>query len=352
MSVTIKEVARSAGVSVATVSRVMNDSGPVRAELRLRVQDVARDLRYVPHGAAKSLITNKTSTIGVLLPDLHGEFFSELIRGIDQAARARGYHLLVSSSHSDRSEIAAALGVMRGRVDGLILMSPDDAGGAPGHAPVANFGASVPVLLLNCPAGEGSCGALDIDNYGGARAMMRHLLALGHRRIAFISGGGHNHDAHERRRGYRDALHDAGVRRLTGWEIPGDFTEAAGYDAVARLLRLRTRPTAVFAANDSMAIGAMSALQERGLRIPQDVAVGGFDDIPTARYMTPPLTSVRVPITQLGAHAMNRLLTALQTPTLAPARRQEVLPTTLVVRRSCGADSSESRTRDRTESEE
>lgn len=352
MSVTIREVARSAGVSVATVSRVMNDSGPVRAELRLRVQDVARDLRYVPHGAAKSLITNKTSTIGVLLPDLHGEFFSELIRGIDQAARARGYHLLVSSSHSDRSEIAAALGVMRGRVDGLIIMSPDDASPDRGHPSFTRVAASVPVVALNCPSADASCGTIDIDNYGGARAMMSHLLALGHRRIAFVTGGSHNHDAHERRRGYRDALREAGVRRLTGWEIAGDFTEAAGYAAVARLMRLRARPTAIFAANDSMAIGAMSALQQRGLRIPEDVAVGGFDDIPTARYMTPPLTSVHVPITQLGTRAMTRLLTALETPALAPARRQEVLPTMLIVRRSCGADSPELRSRDRMDPEE
>src|SRR2546421_10721408 len=213
MKVTIRDVAREAGVSVATVSRVLNDSGPVRDTTRRRIVEVATALRYTPDSAARSLITRKTNTLGVLLPDLYGEFFSEVIRGIDQTARQRGFHLLVSSSHNDRSQMETALRAMRGRVDGLVVMSPhiDGAGIA------AILPESLPVVLLNCTPPEESCASdgaagvtqfdsFGIDNLGGAAAMVRHFVAHGHRRIAIITGPAHNSDAEERLCGYRDAL--------------------------------------------------------------------------------------------------------------------------------------------------
>ncbi|MDQ3696798.1 MAG: LacI family transcriptional regulator [Gemmatimonadota bacterium] len=329
---TIKEVARAAGVSVATVSRVLNDSGPVNPDTRSRVQAAAGSLRYIPHGGARSLITSRTNTLGVLLPDLYGEFFSEVIRGIDLTAKRNGYHLLVSCAHDDRSEIEAALRAMRGRVDGLIVMSPDiDAASL-----VANLPDSQPVVLLNCAATDGAVDSLTIDNVGGARMMVRHLIGHGCRRVAIIGGAERNLDARERLRGYRAALREAGIARDPTLELPGDFTEASGFDAARRLVRLHPRPTAIFAANDSMAIGALSALREAGVRVPEDVAVAGFDDIPIARYMSPPLSSVHVPIAELGEHAMRKLLAALGNRN-GHARRQEMLATTLVIRDSCGA---------------
>lgn len=328
---TIRDVARQAGVSVATVSRVLNDSGPVNAETRRRIRDAARDLRYAPNSAARSLSTRRTATLGVVLPDLHGEFFSEVIRGLDQTAQRHQYHLLVSSSHNDRAEVEAAIRVMRGRVDGLVLMSPD----VDADALVAELPDGLPVVLLNCAARTERFDALDLDNFGGARSVVAHLLALGHRRIAHIRGPARNHDADERLRGYRAALHDAGVAPDPALELPGDFSDATGYALAHALLTAAARPTAIFAANDSMAIGALGAARDAGLRVPEDVAVVGFDDVPIARYMSPPLTTVHVGIHALGAEAAATLIAALADPDRHRPRRV-VRPTTLVVRDSCG----------------
>ncbi|HEX6534182.1 MAG TPA: LacI family DNA-binding transcriptional regulator [Gemmatimonadaceae bacterium] len=337
--VTIKDVARAAGVSAATVSRVWNDSAVVSEDTRRHVREVAARLGYSPHGAARSLITRTTRTIGVLLPDLYGEFFSEVIRGIDQTAQQHGFHLLVSSSHDSRSEIEAALRSMRGRVDGLIVMSPDlDAQGAL-HA----IGGSFPVVLLNAVATGESFDSITIDNRGGAAAMVRHLVALGHRRIAMIAGPERNYDSAERLAGYREALAPATKRADRSAHASlvrhGDFSEASGHRAARAFLELEPRPSAIFAANDSMAIGALSALHEAGLRVPEDVAVVGFDDIPMARYMNPPLTSVHVDISDLGHRATERLLELLAGPAPPPSPRQETVPAALVVRGSCGGGS-------------
>jgi LacI family transcriptional regulator len=310
---------------------VLNSSGPVSDETRRRIQRIASRLRYSPNSAARSLITRRTHTIGVLLPDLYGEFFSEVIRGIDVVAQRSGYHMLVSSSHSEQHALAAALGAMRGRVDGLIVMSPDL-----DHRTLrANLAASPAVVLLNCAANAPGFAAIKIDNIGGAAAMTRHLLSLGHRRIAFIKGAARNVDAEERLRGYRAALKAARVQRRAAYEVAGDFTEAGGHRGAAALLAVQPQPTAIFAANDSMAIGALSALREAGVSVPGEMAVAGFDDIPIAQYTSPPLTSVRVPITELGAQATARLMEQLGSKRRR-RRECETLATTLVVRQSCG----------------
>jgi LacI family transcriptional regulator len=331
MSASIKEVALKAGVSIATVSRVINGTGPVAEETRRRIRDAIEELRYVPHGAARSLITNQTDTIGVLLPDLYGEFFSEVIRGIDAAARKSRYHVLVSGFHSDRAEIEAVLRAMRGRVDGLIVLSPD----VDAQTLRRNLPETLPVVLLNTPVDGAIFDAINLDNYGGAFAMVRHLAGLGHRRIAILQGPAENVDARERLRGYRDALRSLGIEPSEALEIAGDFSEESGYRAGQRLLALTPRPTAVFAANDSMAIGCLLALRAAGVRVPDDVALAGFDDVPIARYITPPLSSVHVPIAELGTRAMERLLHAVESKN-EHERRQETVATTLMVRGSCG----------------
>jgi LacI family transcriptional regulator len=339
VSSSIKAVAGEAGVSIATVSRVLNGTGPVAEETRGRILEAIERLRYVPHGAARSLITRQTETAGVLLPDLHGEFFSEVIRGIDLAARRNGFHVLVSGFHSDRAEIEAVLRAMRGRVDGLIVLSPD----VDAQSLQRNLPETLPVVLLNTPlraplpasVDGASFDAINIDNHGGAFAMVRHLVVLGHQRTAFIQGPAENVDARERLRGYRDALAALGAATSPALEIEGDFSEESGYRAGRRILELRPRPTAVFAANDSMAIGCLFALREAGVRVPGDVALAGFDDIPIARYLTPSLSSVHVPIAELGTRAMERLLLAVAGKN-EHERRQETVATTLVVRGSCG----------------
>ncbi len=329
---TIKDVAKAAGVSIATVSRVYNGSDLVRGETARRVLEIAGRLGYVPHAGARSLSTNRTHTIGVLLPDLYGEFFSEVIRGIDQTAQRHGYHLLVSSAHQGRPAVEAALRSMRGRVDGLIMMWPEmDA-----QTAVRNLPAGFPMVLLNAPVGPDAFDVITIANFEGAHAMVLHLLDLGHRRIAIIKGVEGNSDAAERLRGYRTALVERGVRPAPELEMPGDFGEASGFQAVGELLREPVRPSAIFAANDSMAMGALSALRELGLRVPEDVAVAGFDDIPLARFLDPPLSSVHVDISALGERAALRLLAAVREKE-RHRRGEETLPTTLVIRRSCGA---------------
>jgi LacI family transcriptional regulator len=339
--VTINEVAAEAGVSTATVSRVLNGKGPVSAEASRRVLDATRALHYVPHGIARSLSTRRTNTVAVVLPDLYGEFFSEVIRGIDVAARRRGYHLLVSGSHSNLGEMKATLSAVRGRVDGVVVMSPDL---DPSLA--ADFRTGVPMVLLNRVTDHGY--AIAIDNYGGALAMARHLIGLGHRRIAFIKGPAKNADARERLRGYRQTMSEI-EESTEGLEFPGDFTEDTGATAVERILALRSWPTAVFAANDAMAVGALTALREAGVRVPADIALAGFDDIRMSRYVTPTLTTVNVSIADLGRRALELLLEALERD--GSEGRRETIPTRLVIRESCGA-LPQNKTRNRKRAEE
>jgi len=314
--VTIKDVAAQAGVSVATISRVLNGKGPVREATSRRVIETCQALRFTPHGVARSLSIRRTHTIGLLLPDLHGEFFSEVIRGIDAEARRSGYHLLVSGFHSDRQEMIAVFRAVRGRVDSLIVMSPD----REASALCAYLPAGFPIVLLN---NTGVSRAISIDNYGGAEAMMRHLRALGHTRIAFVKGPDQNADAAERLRGYRDTS-------LQTIEFEGNFSEEAGHAAAIRMLSMAQKPTAVFAANDAMAVGVMIAFRDSGIRVPHDIALAGFDDIPTARYVTPPLTTVNVPIAELGRRAFDLAISDEE-------QHHEVLQTTLVIRESCGS---------------
>lgn len=333
---TIKDVAREAGVSVATVSRVFNDSSLVSEATRQVVRDVAGRLNYWPNGAARSLITNRTQAIGVLLPDLFGEFYSEVLRGMDCTARRAGLHLLVSSSHADTNEVVAAIRTMRGRIDGLIVMAPD----VDARSVIGPNSIGLPLVLIDPGPEVEGCSAISIANYDGARALIAHLLALGHRRIATITGPPRNTDAQQRLKGYRDALRAGGAHWSAELEIAGDFSEPSGYEAVGRLLALSPRPSAVFAANDYMAIGVLGALSDEGIRVPEDIAVAGFDDIAMSRYLNPPLTTVHVDAYRLGERAVERFLDAAK-PDRPEAGELEVLPTTLVVRSSCGSEKTE-----------
>lgn len=325
----IRQVASVTGVSVATISRVLNGKGPVRDATRSRVLAAIESMGYVPHSAARSLSTRKTMSFGILLPEVHGEFFSELIRGIDLAARRSGYHLLVSCFHSDPAEAQAVLHALHGRVDGLIVMTP----GSGQASQPTRFPQGVPVVELSSGSPSRLNDSIRIDNRGGARSATEHLLELGHRRIAMICGPPENSDAHDRQLGFTEALTDEGITLDPTLLLPGDFRELSGFRAGAAIADLPDRPTAVFAANDAMAVGCLAALRGRGLRIPEDVALAGFDDIPIARFLTPGLTSVRVAIAELGARAAERLLAAIEGGSTSP-RHHEVMPATLVVRGS------------------
>ncbi|HLQ12455.1 MAG TPA: LacI family DNA-binding transcriptional regulator [Steroidobacteraceae bacterium] len=330
MAVTIKDVALRARVSIASVSRALHGTGVVTEKTRLRVERAAQQLRYTPHGVARSLITRRTNTIGVLLPDIYGEYFSELIRGIDRAARLRGLHLLVSSSHGDAEEASLALRAMSGRVDGVLIMSPYvDANLLDQALP-----ATLPTVLMNTPADAEWAPAFLTDNFGGARAMVEHLRALGHQRIAHITGPESNFESGERLRGFRAALGRTLVAQSL--VVPGNFTEESGYLAGRQIAAATPRPDAVFAGNDMMAIGCLFALTEAGVRVPQDIALAGFDDIPIARFVTPPLTTVRAQTTELGRQALEELVRAVEQPD-SVRRARHTLSTTLVIRASCAS---------------
>jgi LacI family transcriptional regulator len=330
MGATLKDVAREACVSMASVSRALNGTGVVREEIREKILAAAARLNYVPNSGAQSLMTRRTRMIGVLLQRFHGEFFSELIRGIDAAARSRGLHLLVSTSHDDAVETREALRAMIGRVDGLLAMLP--------HIDASflqqTVGSTLPVVLMSTADVEHVYASVGVDNYGGAYAMVKHLVACGYRSIAHIAGPTTNIDTKERLRGYLDALR----KELPGVEphvITGDFTEESGYKAAEELLSQAERPRAIFAANDMMAIGCMSAVLEAGLDVPKDIAIVGFDDIPTSRFVRPALTTVSVRIADLGARALASLAEAIDHPQTLTSIT-ETLPAEVVVRDSCG----------------
>ena len=328
-TVTIKDVAREASVSVATVSRALNGHENVAEGVRKHVVEIAGRLRYQPHAAARSLSSRSTQTIGVVLPDLYGEFFSELIRGIDVVARSRRQHLLVSSYHGHPEEQGEALRAMRGRVDGLLVLSPY--ADRPGFL-TDNLPNSLPAVLINTHLPDATYPVLNIDNYGGSVAMTRHLVEAGHRRIAFICGPEGNFDASERLRGYRNALVEL-LPSAAAIELPGDFDEASGYEAGKRILAARQRPDAIFAANDMMALGCLYAFNEAGIKVPGEIALAGFDDIPLARFVHPTLTTMRVNIAELGGQALTRLLSAIDASDVGETSTQTLVPE-LIVRES------------------
>ena len=311
-------------MSVATVSRVLNGIERVAQPTRERVLQAAGELDYVPHSGARALSTRRTDTIGVLLPDLYGEFFSELIRGIDLAARARGLHLLLSSSHGDLAEAHAALRSMRSRVDSVIAMMP-----TAGEQPLASDPhLGLPMVLIGSDGAGNGKASFIIDNFAGAFAITEHLVATGCRQIAFVAGPADNLEARERLRGYRAAVKRFGAAERV---VEGDFTEAAGRIAARRILAEPSRPDALFCANDMTAIGALDALKDAGVRVPDEIALAGFDDIPIARYVSPPLTTAAVPIAEIGRQALECCAAAIAGRT---TDQQRTFEPELVVRAS------------------
>ena len=300
---TIRDVARAAKVSIATVSRALNGRSDVRDTVREHVKAVADALGYVPHTGARSLSLARTNAIGVMLPDLHGEFYSEALRGIDGEASARGLQLLRSNMHADQRG-AETLRFMRGRVDALIIMAPD----IEPERLLAHLPASLPTVLISCPDVAADHPQFRIDNATAAEAMVEHLVASGRRRIVHLSGPRGNRDAEERIAGYFCAMarHGLDPRILTG-----NFDEESGTATAHRLIKEAPIVDALFAANDMMAIGALVAFQRAGLAIPEDIAVAGFDDIPLARLVTPALTTMRVGIAEIGAEAVSRVAAIL-----------------------------------------
>ncbi|MDP9424314.1 MAG: LacI family transcriptional regulator [Pseudomonadota bacterium] len=294
---TIRDVARLAQVSIASVSRTLNNLGSVAEGTRRKVEDAARQLGYVPHAGARSLSLARTRAIGVVLPDTHGEFFSEVMRGMDREASARDYVLLLSNMHGAREHPEHVLRTMRGRVDGLVVMAPHlDADEVENALPPR-----LPAVLLNAHGGVRSHSSFGVDNAHGVRSIVDHLQAIGRQHIVHVAGPADNVDALQRSEAFKLAV--GGQKAII---IPGDYSEESGIAAVRKLIDERITFDAIFAANDMMAIGAIEELRSQGIDVPGAVAVAGFDDIPLARHLG--LTTARIRIDELGAHAIERLI--------------------------------------------
>lgn len=330
MNATIRDVARRAGVSISTVSRVLNDTAPVSEEKRTLVFEAAAELGYAPNPAALSLLSKQTGGIGVLLPFVSGEFFSELLHSLDTTAQEHGYFLLISTSHRHRDEFRTAMRVLAKRIDGLVVMAPEL---QPEDAQ-ALAAATEPVVFVNTHADALPFDAVNFDNQGGAYALASHLLDLGHRRIAAIRGPHDARDAEQRIHGMREAIRDAGLPASALHVVPGEYTQEAGYQAAKELLAQDVTFTALACANDYCAFGAIRALHEAGLRVPEDRSVVGFDELPSTRFSQPPLTTARVPVSDIGRRAINLLLDRLSDDDSISERQRIVLPVELVIRGS------------------
>jgi LacI family transcriptional regulator len=325
-TVTLEQVARHAGVSPSTVSRILNGTAVVSDDKKQAVQDAIRTLGFVPNPVARGLAGGRSLSIGVVTQAIDSPFYGAALRGIEDTLGAAGYSPLFVSGHWNPDEEARCIDVLRARrVDGLIVLT-----GRLSDAALRALARQLPVVVTGRSLKAPGLVSLDFDNVLGARLATAHLLAQGHRRVVFIGGDPHHPDAQQREAGFRAAFADAGVAVDPALMTVGDYQEAGGRVAVERLLDAGQHFTAVFAANDQMAFGAALALHRRGLRVPQDVSLVGFDDLASASYSIPPLTTVHQPVLDLGRTAAAAMLDLL-----AGRRADATLPPPqLVVRES------------------
>lgn len=307
-NVTLEMVAEAAGVSASTVSRILNGTAVVSQVKKQAVDEAIARLGFVPNPVARGLAGGRTLSIGVITQSIDSPFYGTALRGIEEALAPAGYSSLFVSGHWNAAEESRCIDVLRSRrVDGIIVLT----GRLSDHA-LRVYAKSLPVVVTGRSLKAPGLLALNFDNFEGARLATRHLIDLGHRRIAFIAGDPAHPDATERHRGYQAALEENGITYEPGLVAPGMYHEDSGLTAVEMLLRSRRRFTAIFAANDQMALGAALGLHRRGLRVPADVSLIGFDDLPASRYALPPLSTVRHPAQEIGRLAALAMLDLLR----------------------------------------
>ncbi len=330
---TISDVAQRAGVSIATVSRVINGTAPVSPETAQRVQEAIQDLAFVPRAAARVLASRRTQTLGLLLPQIGGAFFSPLLRGIEAEAQAAGYDLLVHAT----SHVPHAVGPIARRplgehnTDGLIVFtqSIDEKELRRLYA----FGFPV-VLLYQSPPPSLNIPTVTVENKAGAQTIVEHLIrAHGRRRIVFLRGPAGNEDSEWRERGYREALEAHGIPFDPTLVATGGFNEEEAQVAMQTILAAGVGFDAVFGGDDDSAAGAIAALKQAGKRVPQEISVVGFDDVTVARYLHPPLTTIRTPIEQVGREGVRQLVRLISGQ---PADALVLMRTEFIIRESCG----------------
>ena len=327
---TLAQIATAAGVSAMTASRALAGQPGVSAELRTEIRRLADEMGYETNRVARKLVSGSSRVIGVLASGLDTPFVAALVTAIARAGAAAGHDVLIDAVIDyERRPAGSVMQLLQQFTDGVIAVLPYE------HGFVQTLSrARIPVMTIDHPRAHAEFPSVAADSYGGARAAMAHLAALGHRRIAFIGGAPQLESSHERRRAYDDAVAVLNLARDATLVLDGDYTLEGGRRAGERLLKLRKRPTAVFATNDLSAFGAMAVLQQGGLRIPSDISIVGFDDIPAASQWHPALTTVRQPVDELGRATVQTLLALIAG--LHAATPQLILPTELVVRESSG----------------
>jgi LacI family transcriptional regulator len=330
-SVTIRDVAQKAGVSPATVSRYINGSAPVSTEVAKRIQEVMGDLKYVPHAAARQLATQKAHAIGVLLTDINSEFFPPLIGGIESIVQQEGYNLLVATRRA-RDQVDAQIPIGPHNSDGMIVF----AGSLDDNEILKLHQASFPLVLIYRASPEGAnIPSVTIRNKRATRKLIDHLIEVHHRsRIVFVRGPASQEDSQWREMGYQESLEAHGLAYDLNLIIPGEYNRRDAYQVMSQFLEDAPPDfDAVFTGNDDSAIGVLDALCEKGLRIPDDISVAGFDDLELSAFLTPPLTTVNAPSDRVGKTAAQHLFNLLAGQKVDPVT---LLPTEIVVRRSCG----------------
>ena len=331
-SVTIRDVARQAGVSVATVSRYINQNAPVSPEVAERLDKVMTELRYVPHAAARHLASRKTRVVGLLLNNLHNDFFVPLLNGVEAVIRQKGYNLIVATYHADsRNQMNPPIGPHN--TDGLLVFSDglfdED---------LANLHASgFPMVLVHrTPPPSLAIPSVTVENVEITHKLVDHLIQVhGKRRILFLRGPLHQEDSVKREMGYKSALQANGIPFDENLVLNGDFERNIAYQAMDHFLGNGKRVAfdAVFTGDDDAAIGVLKALHQHDLKVPEDIAVIGFDDLGFAPFLNPPLTTVRAPTESVGRIAAERLFDLLENQA---SDEVIILPTEIIFRRSCG----------------
>ena len=329
---TIIDVAREANVSYTTVSRVVNGKGYVRAATRERVLQAMTRTGYTVNRQARALAGGRHQVIGLLVPELDTSYVGEILRGIDEEIAADGYDLMLYTTHRRRTrESIFVNSITTGMTDGLLMILPVD----PAAYLTSIRRRDFPFVLIDHEGLDHEGPSVGATNRDGARHAIRYLLDLGHRRVGFITGNLDMDCAHERLAGYRETLAEHGIPADDRLIAEGNFHKPLAFQRTRELLALPDPPTAIFASNDVSAFGVMDAVRDLGLRVPDDVSIVGFDDIPDARLSTPALTTVRQPMREMGARATRMLLDRIAGKEPQPPRVE--LPTELIVRDTCRA---------------
>ena len=330
--VNIRRVAHEAGVSAQTVSRVLNNRPDVAAETRQRVQEVIAQLGYRPSALARGLSSQRTRTLGLITADFSDYFFTQVIAGAEAEARQYGYRFMLGSTERNPEDEPEYIRLLtEHHVDGILFARPST---EPDNRYLVNLlrdGVPVVTTAYHIP-GE-ALTVIDVDNVDGGRQATRCLLEHGHRQIAMITGPGSWKSVHDRTEGYVKAIESAGMSFDAGLVAAADWSFRSGYQAAQELLARGKSFSALFAHNDQMAIGALRALREAGRRVPEDIAVVGYDDIPMAEYCEPPLTTIRQPMREVGAVATRLLIQAVEKP--GAPQGEILLKTELIIRDSC-----------------